>query len=50
MLVALILAVAVMMLTADAWHRSRIAFWVLLPYMAWALYIVGLNMAVWLNN
>ncbi len=50
LIVALLLALFVMLLTAEAWNRSRIAFWLLLPYLAWTLYAVGMNMAVWLNN
>lgn len=50
LLVAFILATFVMMLTVAAWHRSRIAFLLMLPYMVWTLYAVGMTMAVWLNN
>lgn len=50
LIVAMILATYVMMLTAAAWNNSRLAFWLLMPYMAWVLYAVGMSMAVWLNN
>ena len=50
LILSMILATYVMMLTAAAWSHSRLAFWLLMPYMAWVLYAVGMSMAVWLNN
>ncbi len=49
LVVACILATFVLMLTAGAWHRSRIAFWLLVPYLAWTLYALGMNIAVWFS-
>ncbi len=45
---SMILATFVLMLTAAAWDRSRLAFWVLMPYFAWTLYAVGMSIAAWL--
>ncbi len=50
LIVAMILAIYVMILTAAASQHSRLAFWFLIPYMAWVLYAVGMNIAVWLIN
>ncbi len=50
LIVAMILTFFVLMLTIAAWERSRLAFWFLLPYLAWTLYAVGMSLAAWLNN
>lgn len=50
MIIAFLLATYVFILTAAAWDRSRIAFWLLLGYLVWTLYALGMNIAVWLNN
>ncbi len=50
LLVALLLATFAILLTAGAWERSRLAFWILIPYLAWTLYILGMNIAVWFSN
>jgi tryptophan-rich sensory protein len=47
MLMAFVLATYVFILTAAAWERSKIAFWLLLVYLAWTLYALGMNIAVW---
>jgi tryptophan-rich sensory protein len=47
---AFILAIFAMMLTAGAWQRSKIAFWLLVPYVMLTLYFLCMNLAVWLNN
>ena len=50
MVVAFLLATYVFMLTADSWNRSKLAFWLLMPYMAWTLYALGMNIAAWVVN
>jgi translocator protein len=50
LIIGFMLALFVLMLTAAAWTRSRLAFWLLMPYLAWTLYALGMNMAVWINN
>lgn len=50
LVVAFIFSVYVMMLTAGAYGRSKLAFWLLVPYLMLTLYFLGMNIAVWLNN
>lgn len=50
MIIAFVLATYVMILAAAAWDRSKLAFWLLIPYFMWTLYALGMNMAIWLNN
>ena len=50
MIVAFFLATLVLMLTAAAWQRNKIAFWLLLAYLIWTLYALGMNIAVWTSN
>ncbi len=50
MVIAFFLATFVLMLTAAAWERSKTAFWLLLIYLAWTLYALGMNIAVWFLN
>ncbi len=50
LVIAFMLAGFVLILTAAAWTRSRIAFWLLAPYFVWTLYALGMNIAVWMGN
>lgn len=50
MLIGFLLATYVFLLTAAAWERSKTAFWLLLAYLGWTLYALGMNIALWTLN
>ena len=50
MLIAFVLATYVFILTAAAWERNKIAFWLLFVYLTWTLYALGMNIAIWTIN
>jgi translocator protein len=50
MLIIFWLAFFVGMLVCEAWNRNVLSFYFLLPYFAWILYALGMNIAVWMMN
>ena len=45
-----LLAGAVALLIAWSWHRSRVAAWLLVPYLAWVCFATALNAGIVVLN
>lgn len=43
-------ALAILATTTEFWRRSRVAGWLMVPYLAWVLFAGCINAAVWLLN
>src|SRR6476646_5751102 len=48
--VQLLLAASVALLIAWSWHRSRVAAWLLVPYLAWVCFATALNAGIVVLN
>lgn len=46
----LVLAVAVVLLVAWSWRRSRVAAWLLVPYLAWVCFATALTAGIVVLN
>jgi translocator protein len=45
-----VLAAAIGLLIAWSWHRSRVAAWLLVPYLAWVCFATALNAGIVVLN
>ncbi len=45
-----VLAAAVALLLVWSWHRSRVAAWLLVPYLAWVCFATALNAGIVVLN
>jgi tryptophan-rich sensory protein len=45
-----VLAAAVALLIAWSWRRSRVAAWLLVPYLAWVCFATALNAGIVVLN
>ncbi len=50
LLLAFVIAVYVLLLVCGAWETHRLSSYLLMPYLAWTLYALGMNIAIWLAN
>ena len=45
-----VLAASIALLVARSWHRSRVAAWLLVPYLAWVCFATALNAGIVVLN